>query len=296
MLSICVIHYRTPELLRECLARLTRYAPGATLIVVDNASPEPVAPWLGQAFPGVQLVHGRNHSLADAVNLGLQQTTTPFVAHMNADVLIEAATFPTLLATLAAPEVGMVGPRCLTPTGRPQWQGPLYTWHYARLAWYGGSVSVPWLSGALQVIRRDVLVKVGGMDTSFRFYNEDVEWCWRLRQAGYQCRLVDTPVVHVGGSATPDDPAFLIEGYRGGYLLSQRTRPSWYRTVHRWAVLAEATVRQRWSRSPARREAYRAIAWMFRTEQFDKSPFGPSLSTRNPNFLPASQTRSRASS
>lgn len=290
MLSICVIHYRTPELLRECLTRLTRYAAGATVIVIDNASPEPVAPWL-PAFPKVQLVHGRNHSLADAVNLGLAQTTTPVVAQMNADVLIEAETFPALLKALSPAAVGMAGPRCFTPEGRLQHQGPLYAWHHARLTRQGGSVTVPWLSGALQVIKREALDKVGGMNPNFRFYNEDLEWCWRFRQAGYQCRLVNTPVVHVGGSSTPADPAFLIEGYRGGYLLSQLTRPAWYRAAHRLAVTLEAALRRRLSRSPSRREAYRAILQMFRYQQFDQSPFGESLNLRNPHFLPPPVSR-----
>jgi GT2 family glycosyltransferase len=285
VLSICVIHYRTPELLRECLSRLSRYAAGATVIVIDNASPEPVAPWL-LAFPQVRLVHGRNHSLADAVNLGLAQTATPVVAQMNADVLIEAETFPVLLKALSPAAVGMVGPRCFTPDGRLQHQGPLYLWHHVRLTRQGGSVSVPWLSGAVQVIKREALDKVGGMNPSFRFYNEDMEWCWRFRQAGYQCRLVDTPVVHVGGSSTPADPAFLIEGYRGGYLLSQLTRPAWFQAAHRLAVTVEAALRRCLSPSPSRREAYRAIARMFRYRQFDQSPFGDSLSQRNPHFLP----------
>jgi GT2 family glycosyltransferase len=180
----------------------------------------------------------------------------------------------------------MVGPRCFTPDGRLQHQGPLYLWHHARLTRPGGSISVPWLSGAVQVIKREALDKVGGMNPSFRFYNEDLEWCWRFRQAGYQCRLVDTPVVHVGGSSTPADPAFLIEGYRGGYLLSQLTRPAWFQAAHRLAVTVEAALRRRLSRSPSRREAYRAIAQMFRYRQFDQSPFGDSLSQRNPHFLP----------
>ena len=200
-LSIVVIHHRTPDLLQGCLARLGRFAPEADVLVVDTG-PESESAALVESFQGVRFLNTRNHSLAHAVNVGLKdwlETSRPFVAHLNADVMVEADTLSALLGVLELSEVGMVGPRVVTPGGAWQNQGFPYRRHYRRLARAAASartssidppsanapsVDVPWLSGCLQMTRRDVVARVGGMNSTLRFYNEDMEWCWRVRAAG----------------------------------------------------------------------------------------------------------------
>jgi N-acetylglucosaminyl-diphospho-decaprenol L-rhamnosyltransferase len=275
-----VIHHRTPQLLGACLARLTRYAAGARVVVVDSGPPNE-RPALRDKLPQAELLSVPNHSLAHAVNSGLRLVRTPFVAHMNADVLVTPETFPALLKALAPAEVAMTGPVARTADGRRQYQGPTYTPLYWRLAALRGdpaSLPVPWLSGCLQVLKWQAVTEVGGMDASLRFYNEDLEWCFRLRRAGWVCRLVATEVVHLGGASTPRDPRFLIEGYRGGYRLSQRFRGPLYRTLHRAAVLAQSALLRRWGREAQTRAAFDAIFEMFCHQRFDRSPFEATLS------------------
>ena len=122
------------------------------------------------------------------------------------------------------------------------------------------------------------------MDASFRFYNEDLEWCLRLRQAGYRCLLVSTVAIHLGGSSTPAAARFLIEGYRGGMRVSQRYQPPWFRQLHRLAVRLEAGFRARTANRSDTRVAYRHIGDMFAAERFDDSPFGATLDRDNPAF------------
>jgi GT2 family glycosyltransferase len=281
-LTIAVIHYRTPELLRSCLERVQRSAPGAQLLVIDT----------GGANPGelpsehAEVVQLTNHSYAYAVNTALKRCHTPYFVQMNADVLVEPETFATLLDILERPGTGMVGPQCRDKTGRWQDQGPLYLLHHLLLGRSGRrSVNVPWLSGCLQLLKMEVVIRTGGMNPSLRFYNDDLEWCWRIRQAGYACQLVATEVLHLGGSSTPASSMFLAEGYRGGYLLSLRYKPPIYQLLHRWVVMLEATLQQRFATESYRREAYAQILEMFRQEEFAGSPFGETLEQENPRFL-----------
>lgn len=284
-LTILVIHYRTPALLRECLSRLNRYAADARIVVVDNDSQDESEQLLRRQFPDIRVLHAQNHSFSAAVNTGLKAATTPFVAHMNADVMIEVDTLPSLLEVLRSEHVGMVGPQAVTPQGNWQDQGPLYRFHHARLKRsQQPSLAVPWLSGCMQVLKREVIAQVGGMDSSLRFYNEDMEWCWRIRQAGYSCQLVKTSVLHIGGSSTPSAARFLIEGYRGGYKLSQRYKPIPYRLVHRLVVIAEVAWQRRYAEKLERRQAFDSIYQMFAAGDFDTSPFGATLREDNPRF------------
>ena len=283
-LSILVIHYRTPDLLQACLARLESSAPGARIIVVDSSPPEEV-PDFGGDF-SVETLHVPNHSFAHALNCGLKRATTPFVAHLNADVFVTPETFPKLLRAVQEPGVGMVGPRARTQDGRLQNQGLPYRRHYARLKRSKqDSVPVPWLSGCLQLVRAEAVAAVGGMDASLRFYNEDVEWCFRFRRAGWACRLVKTDVLHLGGSSTPKNPRFIVEGFRGGYKLSQRYHGAVYQQVHRAAVRFISGWDKRFSRDPVQRQASEQINEMFQRGEFDESPFGETLLESNPAFL-----------
>ncbi len=285
-LTVLVIHYRTPLLLRACLRRLRRHAAGAHLVVVESGDAEETSELL-RAFPGVALLRVANHSLAHAVNEGLKRCETRVAAHINADVLVGEETFGRLLGVLGTARTGMVGPLPLTPRGSVQDQGlpyRLHTWRLARRP-PGAALGVSWLAGCLQVVRMEAVLAVGGMDPSLRFYNEDIDWSWRLRRAGWHCRLVNSPVLHLGGSATPARPDFLLEGYRGGYKLSQRYRGRGYRWLHRRAVLAQSFWEARCGKDPLRREAFARIARMFRQGRFDISPFGDSLETSDPAFL-----------
>jgi N-acetylglucosaminyl-diphospho-decaprenol L-rhamnosyltransferase len=220
-----------------------------------------------------------NHSYAHAVNVGLKRADGAFLAHMNADVYVEPATFARLLDALERhPDAGVAAPLARTPQGRRQDHGLLYHRHYLRLGLHpGGSVRVPWLTGCLQVVRRSVLDRIGGLDPSLRFYNEDMEFCLRARAAGFHCLLVDVPVLHLGGSATPNAGAFLVEGVRGGYQLSRRYLPAPARLAHRVALAAWGSLGGAFAREPERRRALRRIAAMARSGRFDESPFGDTL-------------------
>lgn len=287
-LTITVVHYRTPDLLPDCLERLERAAPDARVEVVTTSGEEPAALLPSGRFPAVEVIARPNLGYAATVNDALKRSRAPLFCHLNADVLVEPDTFARLRAAIASPAVGMVGPLCRDGSGRPQNLGLAYRRHYLRLARRpGGAVAVGWLSGCIQLVRREVVAAVGGMDATLRFFNEDLEWCWRLGAAGYARLLVDTEVVHLGGSSTPSAPRFLVEGYRGGYLLSRRYKGAAYRALHRGLVTLEALWKERRAATPEEREAYRQIRTMFRLQAFDESPFGATLDEANPRFVPA---------
>lgn len=284
-LTVAVVHYRTPRLLEECLRRLERFAQGAHVLVLDCGSPEGTRERLAGRFR-VCWLPVANVGYAATVNVALARCRTSAFAHMNADVLIRPETFPMLLEVLGRAGVGMVGPLCRTPDGRWQDQGPAYRLNYWRLARSKArSVRVGWLSGCFQVVRCEVARELGGMDAGLRFYNEDMEWSWRFRRAGYSCRLVKTNVLHVGGSATPQTTAFVVEGYRGGYLLSRRYRSRPYQLLHREVVKLEALWQSRFAQAPYKREAYAQILRMFNAGRFEQSPFGATLEDASPDFL-----------
>ncbi len=283
-LSVIISHYKTPDILWRCLEHVMAAVPEAEVIVVDADSQDGTLESLAQHYPSIQGITTHNHSLAHAVNTGLAASQQPIMLQMNADVFIGREAILHMREALEQNRVGLVGPVC-HKDGVLQNQGVLYRRHYWELQgrecpW----LKVNWLSGCCQMLRRSTYEAVGGMSTKLRFYNEDIEWSWRIRQAGWHCVLVSSRAEHLGGSSTPRQPAFVIEGYRGGMLLSQWYKPRWYQSLHRQAVLSAARYQQHYSSDPIYKEAFRSIYLMFQANDYSQSPFGPTLNSLNPHF------------
>lgn len=296
--GIAVVHYRTPEVALDCLARLEAAVPGAQVVVVDTA-PEPAfQERLAAAQPAARFIAAPNHSYSRSVNLGVAALTTHYIALMNADVLVNPDTFDRLLAALAMHDgLAVAAPLALAPGGAPQRMGLPYALHYWRLrraaartaaatggqdseAQVSAAVEVPWLAAYLQCMPRAVWERLGGYDESFRFFNEDMDFCFRVREHGYRCLLVDAPVVHLGGSSTPAHPAFHVEGRRGGMLLTLRHRGAAYRAAHAAYLWLEAWLGSRLARSASGRQAHRAMLRLLRSGRWHDSPFGATLDDR----------------
>lgn len=280
---VAVIHYRTPELLEQCLQALVAHAAGARVTVVDTAPDETVLARAKQIMPQLNVVTPANHSYAHAVNTGFTGTTERYYLQMNADVFITEHTVPALrnACELHADRV-IAAPRLHTADGAVQNMGPLYALHYARLALSSEPFTrVPWVSGAMQFIPTALFQELGGYDEQFRFTNEDIEFSLRAKQRGVPSVLVDTAVTHVGGASTPSAPAFFVEGRRGTYLLTERFHGEFIARLHRWYLHLEARV------GPAlfSRDANLVRAFALQQERlaagtFSETPFGATLDDR----------------
>ena len=289
-LAVAVVNYRTPKLTLECLGLVLAAAPHADVRLVDTDPTATFEREITAAYPAVTYVPCANHSYAHAVNTGLADADTDYLALMNADVMVSARTFTDLTGALASdPGAGAAGPLPKDESGRPQSLGVWYGRHYRALARRAqatrgsrgpASVVVPWLSGCLHLIRRADWLALGGYDETFRFWNEDLDFGLRLAATGRHSLLVDSPVVHLGGSSTPAHPAFGVEGRRGGLIVGRRHYPAALYALQRGLVGLEAAGRSVLGRSPGERAAQAELLRMARTGDLSTSPFGATLDDR----------------
>lgn len=216
--------------LHDCLDALARHAPAAgpaRVWVVDNASSRPAAAGEVAALcPTARLLRlDRAASFAAANNAALHRTTAPNVLLLNPDTEVHPGALDVALDTLRAdPGRGVVGVRLIRRDGSfdhaakrsfPTVAGALghFTGAARRLpalAQYTapeldehGAGEVDAVNGAFMLIRREALADVGPLDEGYRFYGEDLDWCYRAARAGwavyYQGAAV---VVHVKGGST----------------------------------------------------------------------------------------------
>ncbi|MCP4659998.1 MAG: glycosyltransferase family 2 protein [bacterium] len=215
-LSVVVVHWRNERQLAELLDAWPD-EPRCELLVIDNSSS------LGELPPPVRYIDpGGNLGFAGGVNRGVEAARAPWVLLVNPDVRPQGGAVERLLDSLDRfSDAAGVVPALVGADGEPQyrWQlrplpSPasllLHTLFLAgvrgprREPERGAVIEQP--AGAALVVRRSVLVEIGGLDAGFYpAWFEDVDLARRLRGAGH--RLVYEPAsrwVHATGGSVPE--------------------------------------------------------------------------------------------
>ena len=113
--------YNSGEVTLTCLEKLqTAITDDYEIIMVDNNSTDGIIDLVRERFPRVQImVNPQNCGFAAANNLGIRAARGAYIVLLNPDVYVEPDTFQVLLAYLqTAPDVGLVGPKTFTTTGK----------------------------------------------------------------------------------------------------------------------------------------------------------------------------------
>lgn len=228
-LSVVVVSWNICDLLVQCLASLvadaaTLSCPTVEILVVDNASTDGTVARIRQQFPQVCLIeNSKNVGFAQANNQGIRQSQGKFVLLLNPDTELKPGALQTMLDFMRAnSQVGIVGSRLLNADGSlqtscypaPTLRRELWRlFHLDRFYPYGSYHMVDWdmsrprpveaLLGACLLIRRQVLAEVGLLDEGYFMYSEEIDLCYRVRQAGWLLYWVpEAQIVHYGGQST----------------------------------------------------------------------------------------------
>lgn len=263
-----VVTYRNRHTIDRCLSSLVaRWAP-LTVTVVDNGSDDGTADHVAAAYPGVRLIRNRdNRGFAAAVNQAARCGDGEHLLLVNPDVELGPDTVDQLLALATRfPTAGLYGGRAVDDTGRLDptsclpapslWQALTFGTGLSALhgvpvadpdslgGWRRDDVrSVPVLTGAVLLVRRDLWRRLGGFDERYVLYGEDVDLCLRARRLGATAMF--TPAAryrHTGGaSSSPAERQIGI--LRGKVTLYRDHLPAGSGWLARRALLAGAALR-----------------------------------------------------
>jgi GT2 family glycosyltransferase len=264
--AVVVVSYNTRADLLRCLSALDETVTlPIEVVVVDNASADGSADAVRGAFPKVRVIeNAQNVGFSRANNVGVRETSAPDVLILNSDAELRPACLETLCGVLdRQPELGAVGPRTLGGDGSIQVSfgpalTPLAEWRQRRLvrgvraraAWAlreaerlaAHEHEPDWLSASCLLARRSAFDAVGGFDEGFFLYEEDVDFCLRLRRAGWRLRFTPAAqVVHRLGRSMEKAPALARLEYDRSHLRYYRKHNGFVWTLAlRLALLASA--------------------------------------------------------
>jgi GT2 family glycosyltransferase len=220
------------------------------VLVVDNASTDDSVEMIETKFPWVKLIKSsENLGFSKGNNVAIRQCQGRYIALVNPDVIV----FPGCLDALADfldenPKVGDVGPRVLNPDMSMQstcrrfptlWNNfcsatGLAT-RFKNSRFFAGehmfyfphdkTLTVDVIVGCFSMIRRETFDDVGLLDENLFMYGDDVDWCRRAWNAGWQV------VFYPGGQAI-HDRGKITAPYPVRFAVAQQRSVLYYWTKH----------------------------------------------------------------
>ena len=265
-LSIVIVNWNVRDLLRRCLNSIldTGCSILVEVIVVDNASTDGSVEMVETEFPGVHLItNADNRGFPAANNQGIAVAQGRYVFLLNPDTELVGDALATMVAFADAhPDAGIVGPQLLNSDGSVQSSRrrfPTLATAFFESTWLQSCSpprvleryyvldrpddvvqDVDWVTGAALLARRKAIQQVGPMDEGFFMYSEELDWCRRIKAAGWQVVYLPTATVihHEGKSSEQVIPARHIYFQSSKVRYFRKHHGSLQAEVLRWFLLA----------------------------------------------------------
>ena len=235
--SAIIVNYNAGPLLRACVDSLLACPLAIEIIVVDNASHDGSLGGLPE-LPHIRVIRNpANVGFAAACNIGIGASSAPFFLFLNPDCVVQLGAVSILLAALqSASRVGMVGGLLVNEDGSEQgggrravptpwrsfvrafglhrfahrWPKLFYDFHLHKQPLPEGPIEVEAISGACMLVKRAAVEDVGLWDEGYFLHCEDLDWCMRFRQKGWQILFVpDARIVHALGACSRSRRVFV---------------------------------------------------------------------------------------
>jgi len=212
-ISVVIVAWNAKHYLELGLDSLTKVPPRRSMevLVIDNASTDNTVQMVEEKFPSVKLIQSKeNLGFAKGNNVVIRQCQGRYIALVNPDVIV----FPGCLDALADfldknPKVGNVGPRVFNPDMTQQstcrkfptlWNNFCNAVHLESIfkgrRFFAGehmfyfahdrTLPVDVIVGCFSMIRQETFDNVGLLDEELFMYGDDMDWCRRAWNAGWQ--------------------------------------------------------------------------------------------------------------
>jgi GT2 family glycosyltransferase len=266
-LSIIIVTHNAKDFLRNCLKSVFEKIKNLSfeVLVVDNASSDGTFEMLKNEFPQVNAIFSKeNLGFAKANNLAIKEAKGKYIFLLNPDTILLDENFEKLIDFAQKnPDVGAIGPKVLNSDLTIQHQckrGFPTPWNifcylsglakiFPKSKIFAGYLltyldtekiqEVDSLSGCAMVVKREVIEKVGMMDEDYYLYGDDLDWCYRIKSAGWKVvYFPETKIIHYGGKGgTGKKPYFNIyHFYRSAFIFYRKHLARKYFFLINWLV------------------------------------------------------------
>lgn len=218
--AIAILNWNGKSWLEKFLPTVILNSPEADIYVIDNASIDASVEFLKSSFPEVKIVSNpQNSGFAGGYNEGLKQIKAELYCLLNSDVEVNKGWIEPVLGLFDSnPEIAAIQPKVLDYNNRnyfefagagggmidnlgyPYCRGRIFDSLEEDKGQYDDETEIFWASGCALFIRSEDFWKQNGFDARFFAHQEEIDLCWRLKNAGRKIWYTGkSTVYHVGG-------------------------------------------------------------------------------------------------
>lgn len=205
LVSIIVVNWNGKEFIQQCIESILNQSYSRfEICLVDNGSTDDSVELVEKKFPQVKIIRNeKNLGFAEGNNIGINHSKSEFIALINPDVIIEKNWLSNLVPILQSS-----GKICGV-AGKQFYLGDNFGKNAVFCTWskinpYSASPynfhddepvsNVDYLTGAAMMIKREIVRKVGLMDSGYFLYFDETDWCARMIRGGYDLVYVPTAI------------------------------------------------------------------------------------------------------
>jgi GT2 family glycosyltransferase len=246
--AIVILNYNGQGFLEKFLPSVIQNSQGHEVIVADNASTDNSVAFLTQNYPAIRLIQlPNNGGFTGGYNEALRQIEATYYVLLNSDIEVTPNWVDPIIELMDAnPNISACQPKMrdyykpdyfeyagaaggyIDWLGYPFCRGRIFDTCEIDNGQYDDAREVFWATGACMFVRADVFHELGGFDTKFFAHMEEIDLCWRMKNAGYQVYYSPASTVyHVGGGTLhKSNPRKTFLNYRNGLAMMYKNLPA----------------------------------------------------------------------
>ena len=239
---------RAKGLIEKYLPSVVKYSANATVYVADNGSEDDSLLFIAQHFPTVKTIAlEKNYGFTGGYNRALAQIEAEYFVLLNDDVEVTFKWLRPVIELMESDDkIAICQPKLLSYKdktkfeyagaaggyidylGYPFCAGRLFEHIEEDKNQYNKVREIFWASGAAMFVKAKIFKEMGGLDEDFFAHMEEIDFCWRVKNAGYKVMYCPDSVVYHYGGATLNkiNPKKTYLNFRNNLLLLYKNLPA----------------------------------------------------------------------
>ena len=247
--AVVILNWNGRKFLADFFPKVVEHSThAAQIIVADNASTDDSVEFLEDNFPSIRVIrHDKNNGFAKGYNDALKNIDAEYYVLLNSDVEVtESWIGPVIQMMNENKNIGACQPKIknyfnkkqfeyagaaggfIDTYGYPYCRGRIFNSIEEDAGQYDTTAEIFWATGACMFVRASVFHALGGFDEEFFAHMEEIDLCWRIKNAGYTIMFCPySTVFHIGGGTLPkESPQKTYLNFRNSLLMLHKSAPT----------------------------------------------------------------------
>ncbi|MDD2530512.1 MAG: glycosyltransferase family 2 protein [Bacteroidales bacterium] len=245
--AVVILNWNGKALLEKYLPSVIQYSKEAQVIVADNASSDDSISFLKENYPQIKIIQNKeNLGFAEGYNQALLHVNADYYVLLNSDVEVTENWIGGIIDLMEKnPKIACCQPKLLSYNerkyfeyagaaggyidylGYPFCRGRVFNYVEEDNGQYDDAKEIFWATGAVMFVRASLYQSFGGLDKDFFAHQEEIDFCWRLKNAGYKIFYYPHSVCYHlgGGSLNKTSPFKTFLNFRNNLYLLYKNLP-----------------------------------------------------------------------